>query len=97
MSWSEETIVRGSANLKSPVVVSIGHWRTGCFLLEYRRVQQTLTVAVEVVASEQRGPGGRRKSSSMLHGRCRKTVCLYQSRYCDWAERRAAGAVEPAG
>lgn len=91
-------MVRGSANLKSPVVLSIGHWRTGCFLLECRRAQQTLTdladltVAVEVAAREGREHGERGRSSSALHGRRRKTECLCASRYCDWAERAAADA-----
>lgn len=63
---------------------------------ECRRAQQTLTVRVEVAASEGRGRG-ERGSSSTLHGRHRKTECLWPSRYCDWAERRAAGAVGQAG
>jgi len=93
-------VVRASANLKSPVDFSIGHWRTGCFLLECRRAQQTLTdltVAVEVAAREGRGRGERGRSSSALHGRRRKTECLCASRYCDWAERAAADAGGLAG
>lgn len=80
-------IVRGSADLKS-----ICHWCTGCFLLECRRAQQTLTVKVEVAASEGRGHGERGRSGSTLHDRRRKTEWLWLSRYCDWAERRAEGA-----